>query len=27
VGEHFLITQKGVERLGTREIAPIATQA
>jgi Xaa-Pro aminopeptidase len=27
VGEHFLITAKGAERLGTREIAPIATQA
>jgi Xaa-Pro aminopeptidase len=27
VGEHFLITDKGAERLGTREIAPIATQA
>jgi Xaa-Pro aminopeptidase len=26
VGEHFLVTEKGAERLGTRALAPIATQ-
>lgn len=27
VGEHFLVTEQGLVRLGTREIAPLATQS